>query len=236
MRRGSKTCLLLVAERAEETRPSSPATMSSGDSNTVTNDKAQTKVVGNPVKAKQDKLERRRTSNRLSARRWRNKKKCKFAELERQINELRKDHAQLESENTKLKTELAKEIELAKEESSVTTAQCGRQWLPQLDQRPLFFDAEPGDMGRKPYFKASSSTIGSLPPYSLLSELSRPYHAVNSRKGNMNHAAVQGCILTQRMFPHPFPSHSSSFAYATGVSRAELSSILHSATSSLSMF
>lgn len=81
------------------------------------------------------KLERRRQSNRQSARRWRNRKRSKLSDLHDQIGALRNQYAQLEQENSKLKETLAVEIVLAKADSASRLQDQERSrssisWLP----------------------------------------------------------------------------------------------------------
>jgi hypothetical protein len=67
------------------------------------------------------RMERRRKSNRLSARRWRGRQKGKLTELHAQICILQREHAELESENLELKRELTVEIQLTEADSALRT-------------------------------------------------------------------------------------------------------------------
>lgn len=58
-------------------------------------------------------LAKRRRSNRLSARRWRNRKKRNFTELRKQILELSKEQSELILEKSKLEQELKVELQKA---------------------------------------------------------------------------------------------------------------------------
>ncbi len=62
-------------------------------------------------------LAKRRRSNRLSARRWRNRKKRNFTELRNQILELSKEQSELLLEKSKLEQELKSELQLASSSS-----------------------------------------------------------------------------------------------------------------------
>ncbi len=56
------------------------------------------------------KREKRRTINRLSARRWRKQKKCRFSNLQDQIQALENEQKELALENAKLQAELRFEM------------------------------------------------------------------------------------------------------------------------------
>jgi hypothetical protein len=64
------------------------------------------------------KLEMRRTCNRISARRWRKRKKSKFTDLKNHILALRKEHEELTNENSALQTELRAQLALAQAEAA----------------------------------------------------------------------------------------------------------------------
>lgn len=64
------------------------------------------------------KLEKRRQCNRLSARRWRMRKRSKFTELQDQIRSLQKEHVQLEFEKSTLQAELKHQLALTKAQSA----------------------------------------------------------------------------------------------------------------------
>jgi hypothetical protein len=64
------------------------------------------------------KLEMRRTCNRISARRWRKRKKSKFTDLNNHILALRKEHEELTNEKSALETELRAQLSLAQAEAA----------------------------------------------------------------------------------------------------------------------
>ncbi len=64
------------------------------------------------------KLEMRRKCNRISAQRWRKRKKSKFTDLNNHIVALRKEHEELTRENSGLQTELRAQLALAQAEAA----------------------------------------------------------------------------------------------------------------------
>lgn len=65
-------------------------------------------------------LEKRRKSNRLSARRWRMRKRSKFAEVHDQIRSLTKMHQELTLEKMELQKELSLQVALWQAEAAAT--------------------------------------------------------------------------------------------------------------------
>lgn len=63
-------------------------------------------------------LEKRRTSNRLSARRWRSRKRNKFTDLQDQIRLLQMEQQQLKRESSQLQDEYRMQLRLAQAEAS----------------------------------------------------------------------------------------------------------------------
>jgi hypothetical protein len=64
------------------------------------------------------KLEKRRKSNRLSAQRWRMRKRSKFSDLQDKIRALQKDQEELQVEKSKLQAELHLQLALARTETT----------------------------------------------------------------------------------------------------------------------
>jgi hypothetical protein len=178
-----------------------------------------------------EKVERRRTSNRLSARRWRNRKKRKFEELQEQIDALHNDHIELEREKSKLEKELARELSLAKADAALLTLKSRRDWQDQSRQiRCLQYNAylhakSDWTMGK---LSGLPSTRG-LPQLSGFSRIPSTFLTTFSGvyRGDQRNMKHDPFFMPARQ---PFTSVNS-LAQSRGLSRQELSSILRDAMS-----
>ncbi len=108
------------------------------------------------------KLEKRRQSNRLSAQRWRMRKRSKISGLQGQIEALKKEQEELEVERSELQAELRVQLTLAEGEmkSTIATARMASVQRAQRVNEYLRLDAELNWMSR---MSATGHLLGALP-------------------------------------------------------------------------
>jgi hypothetical protein len=139
----------------------------------------------------ESKLEKRRKCNRLSAQRWRMRKRSKFSDLQGQIRMLQKEHVQLEVEKSKLQAELTFQLALTKAQTTHLPSsfvdsrlECSRQALRFSQCVPIDHGLEstgkvqrsPGQ-GDRSAFVTHSDSFCTRPPSSPMKSISSRSHA-----------------------------------------------------------
>jgi hypothetical protein len=89
-------------------------------------------------------LEMRRKSNRLSAQRWRMRKRSKFADLQDEIHALKKEHEELSQENSALQAEFRTQVVLAQAETAHLLSAQTTDARVHSARRSLFAFRDPG--------------------------------------------------------------------------------------------
>lgn len=183
------------------------------------------------------KLEKRRKSNRLSAQRWRMRKRSKFSDLQDKIRTLQKDQEELQHEKAKLHAELQIQLALAKAETAhlspaYVAARLGRSDEALCLSQRLYVESANKVEGCAAGHSGCSQGFPMMPSYPPATNVMASLRASSSMLRAENHVKL-GIAPHQSMFiqrSNPLLNTLMNPLVGKGVSMAELRDMLRTAT------